>query len=124
MTLHVEFAGHIIARDRSLLTGLEIRVAVGARWAEHRHLVADAGGAPVTVRGRRGDIPVMTRVRVLIVVAAVGLALFLGGGVASASPGGPDPYWWMGPQIRPWLEPIFSGLANWFFNLPLVPYLS
>jgi hypothetical protein len=30
----------------------------------------------------------------------------------------------MSPQIRPWLEPIFVGLANWFFNLPLVPYLS
>lgn len=66
----------------------------------------------------------MTRVRVLTVVAMVGLALFLGGGFAAASPGGPDPYWWMGPQIRPWLEPIFVGFANWFFNLPLVPYLS
>ncbi|KAB2585607.1 hypothetical protein BS297_09465 [Rhodococcus erythropolis] len=24
---------------------------------------------------------------------------------------------------KAWLEPIFSGLASWFFNLPLVPYL-
>ncbi|NHP14423.1 hypothetical protein G8767_12760 [Rhodococcus sp. IC4_135] len=66
----------------------------------------------------------MTRARVLIVVATVGLALFLSSGIAAASPGRPDPYWWMGPQIRPWLEPIFVSLANWFFNLPLVPYLS
>lgn len=81
-------------------------------------------GAPVTDRGLPRDTPGMTRARVLTVVATVVLALFLGGGFAAASPGGPDPYWWMGPQIRPWLEPIFVGLANWFFNLPLVPYLS
>lgn len=79
---------------------------------------------PVTDKEPRGDYPGMTRARVLIVVTTVGLALFLSGGVAAASPGGPDPYWWMGPQVRPWLEPIFVGLANWFYNLPLVPYLS
>lgn len=50
--------------------------------------------------------------------------MFLRNGIASASPGGPDPYWWMDPQIRPWLEPTFIGLANSFSNLPLVPYLS
>ncbi|PVX65550.1 UNVERIFIED_ORG: hypothetical protein FNL38_105309 [Nocardia globerula] len=81
-------------------------------------------GAPVTDRGLPRDTPGMTRARVLTVVATVVLALFLGGGFAAASPGGPDPYWWMGPQVRPWLESIFVGLANWFFNLPLVPYLS
>ncbi|MES9517388.1 hypothetical protein ACIQYW_29175 [Rhodococcus erythropolis] len=75
-------------------------------------------------QGTVGRYSGMTRARILIVVTLVGLGLFLGGGVAAASPGGPDPYWWMGPQIRPWLAPIFVGFANWFFNLPLVPYLS
>lgn len=84
----------------------------------------NTGGAPVTVKALPGDYPGMTRARILIVVVTVGLALFLSGGVAAASPGGPDPYLWIGPQVRPWLEPIFVGLANWFFNLPLVPYLS
>ena len=127
VALHAALAGRIIAWDWNLLSGLEIRVIPVARSMRWRNTDASwptLGGAPVTDRGLRGDISGMTRVRVLIVVAAVGLALFLGGGAASASPGGPDPYWWMGPQIRPWIEPVFSGLANWFFNLPLVPYLS
>lgn len=51
-------------------------------------------------------------------------SIFCDRSITRLSSGTTQKSWWMGPQIRPWLEPNFVGLADWFFNLPLVPYLS
>ena len=40
------------------------------------------------------------------------------------SQGGPHPHWRMRLRSGPWLDPIFIGLANRFFNLQLVLYLT